>query len=155
MVQLKVDRSGLKHLPLVDDANGTFYFKGETDSSVWLSPHDEIASDPCDAAPEELDVALAIDRFEKVVDWPIVKVERTWAGLRSFAPDRLPVYGFDPAVEGFFWCVGQGGFGIQTSPAAASMAASLLLDQPLAASLVDIDPKLFSPGRFARPHLSR
>ena len=54
-------------------------------------------------------------------------VERSWAGLRSFAPDRLPVYGFDNAVPGFFWCAGQGGFGIQTAPAASLVAASLLL----------------------------
>ena len=66
MVQLRVGRSGLRDLPLVDDAAGTFYFKGEGDRSVWLSPHDEIASDPCDAAPEEIDIATAIDRFEQV-----------------------------------------------------------------------------------------
>src|SRR5207342_2174616 len=69
MVQLRVGRSGLRDLPLVDDAKGTFYFKGETDRTVWLSPHDEIATEPCDAAPEEIDVATAIDRFESVVDW--------------------------------------------------------------------------------------
>ena len=100
---------------------GTFYFKGEGDRSIWLSPHDEIASDPCDAAPEEIDVATAIDRFEQVVDWPVEAVERSWAGLRSFAPDRMPVYGFDPGAPAFFWCVGQGGFGIQTAPAAARL----------------------------------
>ena len=94
---------------------------------MWLSPHDEIASEPCDAAPEEIDVAIAIDRFQGVVDWPVEAVERSWAGLRSFAPDRLPVYGFDSHAPGFFWCAGQGGFGIQTSPAAAKMAAALLL----------------------------
>src|SRR5204863_1688 len=73
----------------------------------------------------EIDVALAIDRFEDAVDWRVQAVERKWAGLRSFAPDRLPVYGF--AEPGFFWCAGQGGFGIQTAPAAARLAAALLL----------------------------
>jgi D-arginine dehydrogenase len=150
MVQLRVDRTGLRRLPLVDAADGSFYFKGEGDSSVWLSPHDEIATDPCDAAPEEIDVATAIDRFEQVVDWPIVKVERSWAGLRSFAPDRLPVYGFDRDVPGFFWCAGQGGFGIQTSPAAAKMAAALLLDEEPAEMVSHIDPAIFSPCRFSR-----
>ncbi|HEY8593209.1 MAG TPA: FAD-dependent oxidoreductase [Sphingomicrobium sp.] len=148
MVQLRVGRTGLKDLPLVDAADGTFYFKGEGDSSVWLSPHDEIATDPCDAAPEELDVAVAIDRFEQVVDWPIERVERTWAGLRSFAPDRLPVYGFAPEVDDFFWCAGQGGFGIQTAPAAAKMAAAVLLDADPDASISHIDPKEFAPGRL-------
>jgi D-arginine dehydrogenase len=148
MVQLRVGRSGLKDLPLVDAADGSFYFKGESENSVWLSPHDEIASDPCDCAPEEIDVAVAIDRFEQVVDWPIERVERSWAGLRSFAQDRLPVYGFDADVPAFFWCAGQGGFGIQTSPAAAKMAAALLLGEAPDEAVAHIDPAVFSPVRF-------
>jgi D-arginine dehydrogenase len=148
MVQLKVGRSGLRDLPLVDDAAGTFYFKGETDSSVWLSPHDEIASEPCDAAPDEIDIATAIHRFEQVVDWPVERVERRWAGLRSFAPDRLPVYGFDPRMKGFFWCVGQGGFGIQTSPAAGKLAASELLGTEPDPMVGHVDAATFSPARF-------
>jgi D-arginine dehydrogenase len=148
MVQLRVGRSGLKELPLVDDAEGSFYFKGEGDRSIWLSPHDEIPTDPCDAAPEEIDVATAIERFEGVVDWPVERVERSWAGLRTFAPDRLPVYGFDGHAPGFFWCAGQGGFGIQTSPAAAKMAAALLLGEPPDAMVAHIEPAVFSPARF-------
>ena len=149
MVQLRIRRSGLRDLPLVDDSDGTFYFKGEGDRTVWLSPHDEIDTDPCDAASEEIDIATAIDRFEGVVDWPIERVERSWAGLRSFAPDRLPVYGFDSAVPSFFWCVGQGGFGIQTAPAASRLAAAVLLGEPPQATLSSIDSSLFSPSRFA------
>ena len=150
MVQLRVGRSGLRELPLVDDADGTFYFKGEGDRTTWLSPHDEIESDPCDAAPEEIDVALAIDRFEQVVDWPVEAVERSWAGLRSFAPDRIPVYGFDPDVRSFFWCVGQGGFGIQTAPAAARLAASILIARQPDATVAHIEASIFSPERFSR-----
>jgi D-arginine dehydrogenase len=150
MVQLRVGRSGLRGLPLVDDAAGSFYFKGEGDRTVWLSPHDEIDSGPCDAAPEEIDIATAIARFETVVDWPIERVERSWAGLRSFAPDRLPVYGFDPHAPGFFWCAGQGGFGIQTSPAAAKMAAALLLGEAPDPMVASIDAEVFSPRRFSR-----
>jgi D-arginine dehydrogenase len=148
MVQLRVGRPGLCDLPLVDDPAGTFYFKGEGDRTVWLSPHDEIDTDPCDAAPEEMDVAIAIDRFGNVVDWPIEAVERRWAGLRSFAPDRVPVYGFDPDCDGFFWCAGQGGFGIQTAPAAAKMAAAVLLGEEPEQSAAAIDPAQFSPARF-------
>jgi D-arginine dehydrogenase len=148
MVQLRVAQSGLRDLPLVDDAKGSFYFKGEGDRTVWLSPHDEIDTDPCDAAPEEIDVAIAIDRFEKVVDWPIEAVERRWAGLRSFAPDRIPVYGFDPDAPGFFWCAGQGGFGIQTAPAAAKMAAAVLLGQAPDPLVAHVDPAPFAPARF-------
>ena len=149
MVQLRVGRSGLKDLPLVDDFAGSFYFKGEGENSVWLSPHDEIATGPCDAAPEEIDIATAIDRFEGAVDWPVERVERSWAGLRSFASDRLPVYGFDPAAPGFFWCAGQGGFGIQTSPAAARLAAALILGEEPDETLAQIDAAAFGPGRFA------
>ena len=149
MVQLRIGRSGLRDLPLVDDAAGTFYFKGEGDSSVWLSPHDEIETGPCDAAPEEIDIATAIDRFQQVVDWPIERVERSWAGLRSFAPDRLPVYGFDAEAPGFFWCAGQGGFGIQSAPAAAKLAASVLLGEAPEPMVKHIDSSLFSPARFS------
>lgn len=151
MVQLRVGRSGLRDLPLIDDSDGTFYFKGEGDRTVWLSPHDEIDTDPCDAAPEEMDVAIAIDRFEQVVDWPIEAVERKWAGLRTFASDRVPVYGFDPSADGFFWCAGQGGFGIQTAPAAARLAAGLLLGTEPEAMVARIDPAPFAPARFRRP----
>lgn len=148
MVQLRVGRSGLRDLPLVDDAAGTFYFKGEGERSLWLSPHDEIATGPCDAAPEEIDIATAIDRFEQAVDWPVQRVERSWAGLRSFAPDRLPVYGFASDVPGFFWCAGQGGFGIQTAPAAAKMAAATLLGEPPDPMIAHSDPATFAPTRF-------
>src|SRR5438270_12718910 len=110
IVQLRIGRTGLRDLPLINDALERFYFKGEADNRVWVSPHDESASDPCDAAAEEIDVAIAIDRFQSAVDWPVEAVERSWAGLRSFAPDRLPVFGFDPAST-LFWCAGQGGFG--------------------------------------------
>ena len=148
LVQLRVGQPGVKDLPLIDDAAGTFYFKGEGEQSVWLSPHDEIPTEPCDAAPEEIDIATAIDRFEKAVDWPVERVERSWAGLRTFAPDRLPVYGFDVRAPRFFWCAGQGGFGIQTSPAAAKLAAAVLLGTAPESIVAHIDPATFSPARF-------
>ena len=148
MVQLRLGCSGLRDLPLVDDAAGTFYFKGEGNQAIWLSPHDEIDSDPCDAVPEEIDVATAIDRFESVVDWRIEAVERKWAGLRSFAPDRIPVYGFDPDQAGFFWFAGQGGFGIQTAPAAAKLSAAILPGSEPDPMVAHIEPAPFSPARF-------
>ncbi|MFC4294554.1 NAD(P)/FAD-dependent oxidoreductase [Novosphingobium tardum] len=134
-------------LPLVLDISERFYFKPES-GRLWLSPHDEEPSDPCDAAPEELAVAEAIDRFERVVDWRVEAVERRWAGLRSFAPDRLPVYGFDPRAAGFFWFAGQGGFGIQTAPTAARLGAQLLLGLPRDAMTERLDAALYSPARF-------
>ena len=141
--QLRVDPPAAGGLPLVMDALERFYFKPEAGGRLWLSPHDETPCDPCDCAPEELDVAIAIDRLEQAVDWKVERVERSWAGLRTFARDRRPVYGFDPAVPGFFWCAGQGGFGIQTAPAAAKLAADLLLGR-----VPQIDPEPYAPDRF-------
>ncbi|HJP69601.1 MAG TPA: FAD-binding oxidoreductase, partial [Sphingomicrobium sp.] len=148
IVQLRVGRTGLRDLPLINDALERFYFKGEGDNRVWVSPHDEIPSEPCDAAPEEIDIATAIDRFESVVDWPVERVERSWAGLRSFGPHRIPIYGYDTDATGFFWCAGQGGFGIQTSPAAAKLGASLLLGREPDPIVSGIDRAPFSPGRM-------
>lgn len=147
MVQLEVAAHVPASLPLVVDINEQFYFKPEGTNRIWLSPHDETPSPPCDAAPEEFDVALAIARFEQVMDWPVVRVERTWAGLRSFAHDRLPVFGADPGDASFFWCAGQGGFGIQTAPAIAALLAADILGRPPGADYDGIDPAAFSPGR--------
>lgn len=147
MVQLRTDPPAPATMPLVRDARDRFYFKPEAGGRIWLSPHDEIPSDPCDAAPEELDVALAVDRLQSAVDWSIT-VERKWAGLRSFAPDRLPVYGYDPTAPRFFWFAGQGGFGIQTSPAAAKLAAALLLRRAPDPMIAHLDAGIYSPARF-------
>lgn len=149
--QLRIDPLAPPDLPLVIDALGRFYFKPEAGGRLWLSPHDETPCDPCDCAAEELDVAIAIDRLERVVDWKVERVERSWAGLRSFAPDRRPVYGFDPGAPGFFWCAGQGGFGIQTAPAAAKLAAALLLGAAPDEAVAGIDPAPYSPARFPPP----
>ncbi len=148
MVQLVTDPAPPSDLPHVGHLTGSFYFKPEAGGRLWLSPHDEIATDPCDAQPEDIDVAIAIDRLEHAVDWRIAKLEHKWAGLRSFAPDRLPVYGFDPQVERLFWCAGQGGFGIQTAPAAARLAAAVILGAAPDASVSHIDASRYSPARF-------
>lgn len=148
MVQLRVDPPAPANLPLVIDALGTFYFKPEAGGRLWLSPHDETPCDPCDAAAEEIDVATAIARLQEVVDWRVERVEHSWAGLRTFAPDRLPVYGFAPDAEDFFWFAGQGGFGIQTAPAAAKLAAALLLGRAPDAMVAAIDPAPYAPGRL-------
>ena len=149
IVQLRVDPSPAPDLPLVMDARGRFYFKPEAGGRLWLSPHDETPCDPCDAAAEELDVALAIDGLGTAVDWRVDRVEHRWAGLRSFAPDRLPVYGCAPDEPRFFWCAGLGGFGIQTAPAAAKLAAALLLGRTPDAMVAGIDSDRYDPVRFA------
>ena len=128
MLQLAIEPAVPETLPLVVGLDGSFYFKPDAVGKLWLSPHDETLSEACDVAPEEIDIAYAIDRFQQVLDWKVLRLERKWAGLRSFAPDRLPVIGRDPEYPAFFWLAGQGGFGIQTAPAVAMLAASLLLE---------------------------
>jgi D-arginine dehydrogenase len=148
IAQLRVAPAVPHDLPLVIDAEGRFYFKPEAGGRLWLSPHDETPCEPCDCAAEDYDVAVAVDRLEQVVDWRVERVEHRWAGLRSFAPDRLPVFGFAADDDRFFWCAGQGGFGIQTAPAAARLCASLLLGTPLGPLLSGVDILSYSPDRF-------
>lgn len=146
MVVLATDPPPPADLPVVLDAGGSFYFKPDA-GRIWVSPHDEIADVPRDAAPEEIDIAIAVDAFERACKLRVVRVERSWAGLRTFAPDRLPVYGYDAQVPGFFWCVGQGGFGIQTAPAAGALAAALVEQRPAPFGL---DAGNYAPTRFTR-----
>ena len=126
VVVLDVEPPPAPDLPLVIAADGSFYFKPDA-GRLWVSPHDETPAPANDCQPEDYDVALAIDRLERATTWNIRRVERAWAGLRTFTPNRLPAIGFDPATPAFFWCVGQGGYGIQTAPAASQLAAALIL----------------------------
>ena len=148
MVQLASAPPAPDDMPLIREAHDRFYVRPEAGGRLWLTPQDEIPTAACDARPEEIDVAVAVDRLQGAVTWDVA-VERTWAGLRSFAPDRLPVYGFAPEAPGFFWFAGQGGFGIQTAPAAAALAASLLLGPAPDPMVAHIDPATYSPARFA------
>ena len=133
--------------PVTIDIEEAYYFKPDA-GLLLISPADETPVEPCDVQPEELDVATAIDRVERATLMSIKRVRRSWAGLRSFAPDRSPVIGFDEAAPGFFWLAGQGGYGIQTAPAAARLAAALLREETLPQSLFGLDPALVAPGRF-------
>ena len=121
--------------PLVIDAEERCYCRPEG-GRLLGSPADETRSVPCDARPEELDVALGLDRLGTLFGRELTHAHRPWAGLRTFAPDRTPVVGPDPSVEGFHWLAGQGGYGIQTAPAMAAAAAGLLLDGRLPDDLV-------------------
>jgi D-arginine dehydrogenase len=138
--------------PAAVDISEDFYFKPDA-GLLLLSPADEHPSPPCDVQPEELDIAIAIDRFERATGTEVRQVRRSWAGLRVFSPDRSPVVGFDPVVDGFFWLVGQGGYGIQTSPALGRVAAALATGQPLPADVANqgVTAAMLSTTRFAAP----
>jgi D-arginine dehydrogenase len=138
--------------PMVIDVEETFYFKPDA-GLLLLSPADETPSAPCDAQPEEWDVAVAVDRVQTATTLEVRRVRHRWAGLRSFVADRAPVAGWDLEAPGFFWLAGQGGYGIQTAPAMARTAAALLRDEPLPGDLAEagIDLGALSPGRLRAP----
>ena len=124
--------------PAVIAAEESFYFKPDA-HRLLLSPADESLTAPCDAQPEEWDVALAIDRVTAAANIPVPRILHRWAGLRTFASDRIPVVGFDPASPGFFWLAGQGGYGVQTAPALAIVAAALASGRSIPQAIADFD----------------
>jgi len=122
--------------PLTIDVDEDFYFKPEA-GKVMASPADETPMPPCDVQPEELDIAIAIDRIQTATTMTIDRVSHHWAGLRSFVGDKTPVAGFDPAAPGFFWLAGQGGYGIQTAPALGRLTADLVRGADVPAEIGD------------------
>lgn len=112
--------------PMINDVGHTWYARPEARTRMMVSPADETDMEPQDIQPDELDIAIAIDRMQQALDIEVRRVERSWAGLRSFLPDRELAIGWDARADGFFWCVGQGGYGIQTSPAAGRLVADLI-----------------------------
>lgn len=138
-----------RHWPMVIDVDETVYFKPDA-GQFLLSPANEDPMDPCDVAPEELDIAIAVDRFETLTTHPVRRIAHRWAGLRSFVADRSPVAGWDTQAEGFFWLAGQGGYGIQMAPALARAAAALVLGQDLPADVaaLGVTAHALSPARL-------
>lgn len=134
--------------PMVLDVADSFYFKPDA-GKLLLSPADETPCTPSDVQPDELDVAIAVDRVEQATTLTITRVRHQWAGLRSFVADRSPVIGFDPRAEGFFWLAAQGGYGIQSAPAASQLAAALALRaQPPSAGDFAGVAEAVSPARW-------
>ena len=132
-------------LPFAKTVGDELYFGGES-GRLFASPMDEIPSDPCDAQPDELEVALAAFRMEERTTVAVERVHSKWSGLRSFSPDRRPAVGFADDAEGFFWLAGQGGFGLQTSPAIARIAAALITGS--AWPVADVAAAELLPSRF-------
>jgi len=132
--------------PLTANYSHPLYFSPES-GGMYASPMDEDPMEPCDASPDDLVVAQTIDRIEKLAPRLVPRtIRRKWAGLRTFAPDHGFVVGEDPLVKGFFWLAGQGGAGIETSPAVGKIAADLIADGHTDL----IDAKILSPRRFEK-----
>ncbi len=132
--------------PMVNDVDHTWYIRPEARTKLMISPADETDMHAHDVQPDEMDVAIAIDRMQQALDIEVRRVEHSWAGLRTFSPDRSLAFGWDADAAGFFWCVGQGGYGIQTAPAAGRLVADLVSGRDpgaVAAILPAIDPARF------------
>lgn len=124
------DKAGLAGWPMVIDIEETFYVKPEA-GRLLASPADETPVEPCDVQPEELDIAILVDRLERTMRFTVPRITHRWAGLRSFVADKILVAGFDSVADGFFWLTGQGGYGLQTAPAMGRTAAALASGRPL------------------------
>lgn len=140
---------GVAKFPLVIDIAEQFYFKPDA-GDLLVSPADETPVPPSDVQPDELDIAVAIDRIEQVTTLQINRVKHRWAGLRTFAPDKTPVVGWDDRAAGFFWLAGQGGYGIQTAPALSELAAAAVLGREMPEQLLShgIDAAALHPRRL-------
>ncbi len=137
--------------PITIDIEEQFYLKPES-GRLLISPADETPSPPCDAQPEEMDIALCIHRIETAFDLSVRQIESKWAGLRSFVADKSPVCGYDPDMSGFFWLAGQGGYGIQSAPGLSRTAAALVLERDVPSDIVDqgLRARDISPARLER-----
>ncbi|KIN71290.1 NAD(P)/FAD-dependent oxidoreductase [Sulfitobacter guttiformis] len=111
--------------PMFFGVGESWYAKPDA-GALLVSPAEEVPTHPHDAYADDMTLAEGLDRYENMVVEPVTRPIATWAGLRSFAPDRTLVLGRDPDVPEFVWCAGQGGYGFQTSPAASALLADLV-----------------------------
>jgi len=136
----------VEHWPMIGDVGNTWYARPEARTRLMVSPADATPMHAHDVRPDELDVATAIDRMQQALDIEVRRVEHSWAGLRTFTPDGSLAFGFAADAPGFVWCVGQGGYGIQTSPAAGRLIADMIAGRdpgPAGAILDAVDPNRF------------
>ncbi|WP_323786277.1 FAD-binding oxidoreductase [Thalassovita sp.] len=139
------DDHDVRRWPLFGSISEQWYAKPEA-GKLMVSPADEDPVDAHDAWADDMVLAEGMYRFEQAVTMPVTRVEHSWAGLRSFAPDRTPLAGFDPQAEGFFWLAGQGGYGVQTAPALSQLTAALIVGHRPDVSpevVAALDPKRF------------
>jgi D-arginine dehydrogenase len=139
----------IRHWPAVIDVDEEFYFKPDA-GKLLLSPADESPDTPRDVFPDQLDIAIGVDRVQTALDIEVRRISHSWAGLRTFVPDRNSVVGFDSELPAFFWCAGQGGYGIQTAPALARVAAALATSRALPEDVLHEGLRIdsLSPARF-------
>ncbi|MBJ26981.1 MAG: FAD-dependent oxidoreductase [Alphaproteobacteria bacterium] len=142
------DNWDYKDWPVVIDCEEEFYIKPETGSIIG-SPADETEDIPRDVYAEEIDIAIGMDRITAALDFKVKSIQSSWAGLRTFTPDRDPVVGFDKKHKNFFWLAGQGGYGIQTAPYLGKLSSDLILGNTYSQTTEDSELiTALSPNRF-------
>lgn len=136
--------------PFTKTVGEGFYLLPEGRGQLLASSMDQTPSEPCDAAPEELDIAIAAERVSEATTLPIRRIAHSWAGLRSFAADELPVIGPAASAPEFVWCAGQGGAGFQTAPAVSRIAAAAVLGLPFPddCAAAGLSAQSFAPARL-------
>ncbi len=139
------DEYDVESWPLFATVAETWYAKPDA-GRLMVSPADEDPVDPHDAWADDMVLAEGLDRYEQAVTVPVTRVEHSWAGLRTFAPDRTPVVGYAPDADGFFWLAGQGGYGVQTAPALAQTVAALITGR--SSELAPATLSALAPNRF-------
>ena len=145
IARVPAPKSDTGNFPMAHGAGDRWYAK--PDAGAWLiSPCEEEPMPPHDAYADDMVLAEGIDRYNEMVDHEITRMQTNWAGLRTFAPDRALVIGFDKSIENFFWFAGQGGYGFQTAPAASQLASELILNKSISFSSNLV--KGLSPNRF-------
>lgn len=141
----------VRNWPFIKTPGDVFYILPQG-NRLLACPNDETDTPPCDAQPEDYDIALAAHLVEEFTTLPPPRLTGRWAGLRSFVKDRMPVAGFAPDAPGFFWLAGQGGFGLQTSPAMSALAEALVTgsDWPSGLAELGVTPEAVRPERLIR-----
>jgi D-arginine dehydrogenase len=141
---------GAADFPVVTDMGETWYAKPQSGKMI-VSSADATPVDPHDAYADDMAIAEGIERLMNATTIEVTRLDSSWGGLRTFAPDGSPVIGYDPHTEDFFWLVGQGGYGIQSAPALSRAAATMVLKQKLPKDVIDAGLILsdISPHRFS------
>jgi D-arginine dehydrogenase len=140
---------GVADFPLVTDMGETWYAKPQS-GKMMVSSADATPVDPHDAYADDMAIAEGIERLMNATTIEVNRLDHSWGGLRTFAPNGSPVIGYDPHTEGFFWLVGQGGYGIQSAPALSRTAAAMVLAEKLPQDVMDagLAPADIAPKRF-------
>ena len=139
----------VEHWPLVQSAAHDWYIRTEARTKLMVTPCDETPMHPHDVQPDELDVAIGIDRMQQALDIQVRRVEHCWAGLRTFTPDRSLAFGWENTVPGFFWWSARAATASRPRRRQGALVAAMIKSEdpgPAGAIIPAIDPMRFRRG---------